>query len=296
MMANNNLLTFVNNASSSIQDAMGKPPKKKRVVNVKKFVQSRVKRLDNAAPKPIRGNRPKATHQLSTKPVSSLLSRGSSCTWPDIRASPVSVVPNVSALSDRETTSHGHPTAMMTTDCDLRSYSAPDLFPSQPAHCAQPALDPELESLLSSLTSSPDPLSRHGSFESVYTTNHLSARASPSYNMPVSPYSDFSTDELDSAYSSPIESARLSSNCSPTSFPTIAETASSLPTWTSPLQSSNMSPEWPTVTASSCVQEIASEWMSSDSTSTTTTSTCVYDQGPPMTPTVSQLLEQYNTY
>ncbi len=291
MMANNNLLTFVNNASSSIQDAMGKPPKKKRVVNVRKFVQSRVKRLDNAAPKPIRGNRPKATHQLS-KPVSNVLSRGSSCTWPDIRSSTVSVVP---LSADRETTTHGCSTPHLTTQCNQRSFSSPDLFPAQP-RCTQPAIDPELESLLSSLTSSPDPLSRHGSFESLYTTNHLSARASPSY-MPVSPFSDFSTDELDSAYSSPIESARLSSNCSPTNFLTIAETASSLPTWTSPLQSGNMNPEWPTVTASSCVQEISSEWMSSDSMSIpTTTTTSVYDQGPPMTPTVSQLLEQYNTY
>lgn len=294
MMANNNLLNFVNNASCSIQDAMGKPPKKKRVVNVRKFVQSRVKRLDNVKPRAT--IRPKAP-QLS-KPVSRLPpTHSSSCTWPDIGAAPVSVVPCVPAQTEREITTYACPTtAMPTTVCDQRCYSAPDLFR---VHQPQQPIDPELESLLSSLASPSDPLSRQGSFESIYPG--IMSRASPSVSMPVSPYSDYSTtDDLDSAYCSPIESARLSSNCSPTSFSTVvtAETASSLPTWTSLLQTSNTSPEWPAATTASCVQEIlAPEWLSSDSmTMTTTTTSSVYDQGPPMTPTVSQLLEQYSPY
>jgi len=291
-MANNNLLTFVNNASSSIQDAMGKPPKKKRVVNVRKFVQSRVKRLDNAA-KPRATSRPKAP-QLSNA-IAQLLSRGSSCTW--LGTSPVGMVPNVPAQAEREVATYACSTAAMPVSvCDIRSYSSPDLFHQQLPSCTQQVIDPELDSLLSSLASPVDPLSRHGSYESVYTSV-VSSHASPAISnesqcyMPVSPYSDI-TDDLDSAYSSPIESARLSSNCSPTGFSTIVETASSLPTWTSPLQTTNASPVWQTAITDSCVQEI-SEWMSSDSTTTTTS---VYDQGPPMTPTVSQLLEQYNQY
>lgn len=308
-MANsNNLLNFVNNASSSIHDALDKPPKKKRVVNVRKFVQGRVKRLDNARP---RGQR--ATQLGSKSTVSGpFLTR---VAWPDNSTTPTSssssVVPSVAILADREVSTLGYPTTTMSTNtCDLRSYSEQPNMSLSPSS-SQP-IDPELESLLSSLESPRFPLSRHDSFESVYNST-LSCtpprNASPEAQVYIpeqaySPYSDLSTDDLDSAYSSPIESVRLSYNCSPTGFTTIGtnNATSSLPTWTSPLNCGTNT-NWLPAVSSNCVQEMAvvssaCDWISSDPLINTSGAQSVYDhdQGPPMTPTVSQLLEEYNQY
>ena len=97
-----------------------------------------------------------------------------------------------------------------------------------------------------------------------------------------SPYSDYS-DELDSAYCSPVESARVSYNCSPTN----------LPDW----HAGDLLP--PMTSTTTCLTEAEPvgmcDWVSPDA-QLSVSSVPIYDQGPPMTPTVSQLLEQYNQY
>lgn len=269
-MESNNLLFFVNSASSNIQEAMEKAPKKKRPITVKKYVENRVKRLDNCRkPRPGPGNLSTKRTSSQQKPTVTRLPPPlqPSNTWPLISASALQSVMDRSA-------------------CSTSFYPAL-VSPSS----SSPPIDPELESLLSEFECPSVPISRHGSFESVCTrpscTPPLPTLEAPVY-MPeqaFSPYSDYS-DELDSAYCSPNGSTQVSYTCSPTSF------SSSMPDWCAtdllpPLNTTCMQPE------SRC------NWVSQDAspltiTSTSSVSSLYDDQGPPMTPTVSQLLEQYH--
>lgn len=275
-MESNNLLSFVNSASSNIQEALGKAPKRRRNVTVKKYAENRVKRLDSKKPRPGSANNLTKRKLSQIKPAASgglhtLLPHSN--TWPAID------------------------TKALTTQ--------PSFYPSSESNLplsrqSSPRIDPELESLLSELESGPAslPVSRHGSFESVCTapscTPPLSTLEAQVYigEQAFSPYSDYS-DEMDSAYCSPGNSAQVSySNCSPTNL-------DSMPVWCP----SDLLPPMNTT----CMQEVGSgmisprcNWVSQDptplATANASSSTSVYDQGPPMTPTVSQLLEQYHPY
>ena len=300
----NNLLSFVNNASSNIQDAFGKPLKKKRVVNVRKFVQGNVKRLDHGSKPRVE---PSTKSKLARKTPRPTLPHGSPRSWPDVSSCSTStnMVPSFPDMTGVST--YGYPSTTMsaTTTSNLRSYSEPDLcLPSLLPQPSEP-IDPELESILSSFASSSVPLSRCSSLGSVCNSSlgsvcNSSLSCTPSSagasELQEIPYSDISADDLDSVCS-PIESARVSYNSSPTSFYTITTNNNSLlPTWTSPLNC-GMNADWLPVTNSNCMHQISSEacdWMSSSDSLPMTVP--VYDQGPPMTPTVSQLLEQYNPY
>ena len=281
-MDSNNLLSFVNSASSNIQEALGKAPKRRRNVTVKKYAENRVKRLDNKKPRPGGANLTTKRKSSQLKPVPARLPSSSSSllqhshTWPAI---------NTTALSS--TTISSVQTNFYSTSSETNCSSSR-------------SIDPELESLLSELESghSSLPISRHGSFESVSTrpscTPPLSTLEAQVYigEQAFSPYSDCS-DEMDSAYCSPGNSAQVSYCCSPTN----------LPDWcpTDLLPPLNIN--------TTCMQEVGQQgmisprcnWVSQDNhltidTASATSNTSVYDQGPPMTPTVSQLLEQYNTY
>lgn len=282
-MESNNLLSFVNSASSNIQEALGKAPKRRRNVTVKKYAENRVKRLDTKKPRPgsdmtkrkLSQIKPTSAHTLpppaSSSSSSSLLQHAN--TWPAI---------NIKAI---------------TTQSSFYSSSESNLCPL--SRQSSPRIDPELESLLSELESGPPslPISRHGSFESVCTapscTPPLSTLEAQVYigEQAFSPYSDYS-DEMDSAYCSPGNSAQVSYCCSPTNL-------DSMPVWCS----SDLLPPLNTT----CMQEVRQgmisprcNWVSQDTaplaTANAVSSTSVYDQGPPMTPTVSQLLEQYHPY
>lgn len=272
MASNNNLLSFVNSASSNIQEALGKPPKRRRNVNVRKFAENRLKRLDgarkprcglpsssstkskSAQPKPLPARHPAPSNAIRPPFQHSY-------TWPETFPSPVS-------------------TPAFTTTNIIRY--------SEPLVCGSSQLmDPELESLLSEFES--PALSRHGSHDSVCTISSCTPPTTATTETPVyqpySPYSDYS-DEFDSAYCSPVESARV--NCSPSNLTT------ALPDWSS-------SSDWlPPMTNTCTLQEVTSgcaEWMTAEAsplTSSPSSISSVYDQGPPMTPTVSELLEQYN--
>jgi hypothetical protein len=291
----NNLLSFVNSASSNIQEALNKAPKRRRNVTVKKFVENRVtKRLDSSRRVRTSFNRSKsaqlkrsATTTVAPATVIPMLQHSTTC--PEFNSPDPLPLPPVQSAG---LPTSAYPTT--ATPSSLYAAAAPEpsnvcLSPQQPA---QP-IDPELESLLSELEGS---LSRHGSFDSVCTgtlsstppINNLETQVYLGEQM-FSPYSDYS-DELDSAYCSPVEaeSTRVSYNSSP--MPSWVEVADMLPAVTS-----------------SCMQDMEMvssrcNWESTPLITTTATSTSssslssVYDQGPPMTPTVSQLLQQYNQY
>ncbi len=298
MESNNSLLSFVNIASSNIQEALGKAPKRRRNVTVKKFVENRVKRLDSSRrvrtgtfnrSKSAQLKRPAAPAATVPSSVTSMLPHSNTC--PEFNIIPVSLPHPVT------TQSSGIPTCAYPTTTPVSLYSGAEstvcLPPQHPSATATQPIDPELESLLSELEG--NNLSRHGSFDSVCTgtlsstppINTLETQVYLGEQM-FSPYSDYS-DELDSAYCSPvgIESTRVSYNSSPTNLPNWVDVADMLPP-----------------VSSSCLQEMemsrCSNWentpLTTTATSTSSSSLSIYDQGPPMTPTVSQLLQQYNQY
>ena len=298
MAFNNDLLSFVNTASSDIQVALGKPPKRRRNVNVRKFAENRVKRLDSKPRKVMGSASTTGSKSALPKPVykpGDLIHR---YTWPNLYLTSGSAMP----VQSVGIPTCSFPTSTTTTTTTLlpRSNSHNSLcLPSPPPRL----IDPELESLLSEFESPSAPISRHDSFESVCT---VTSSCTPPSNTQAhvcmtdhaySPYSDYSDDLSDSAYCSPVESSRVSYNCSPINLST------DIPSdWTTPISSS--SPDWlppvSTVT-STCLQDVCivssgCDWMSSRASSPLSSTATIYDQGPPMTPTVSQLLEQYNQY
>lgn len=252
---------------------MVKTTKRRRNVTVKKFAENRVKRLENSK-KPRTGNLTKSKlaqlrpvdsarpTPLATATVASLLH---SSTWPLI--TPPSACPTSSSFF-------------------ARSESQLCLPPSEPSR----PIDPELESLLSELECHSVPLSRHGSFESVHTgsscTPPLNTLEAQVYvaEQAFSPYSDYSagSDEFDC---SPQGSTQMSYSCSPV-----------MPDWSA----GDLLPPVPTNCMREEVGMRCGGWVSPDAPlltiNTSSSLTSVYDQGPPMTPTVSQLLEQYNQY
>lgn len=296
-MDSNNLLSFVNSASCDIKQAIDKAPKRRRNVTVKKYAENRVKdvkRLDTKKPRsnPLTTKRqPSSQLKLPSRlPGSSLLQHAN--TWPVIAttASPVQSV--------------GLPTTNISVQQSSSMYTGSDSnICLSMSRAPSSRIDPELESLLSELECPSVPISRHGSFDSVCTAPSCTPPLStldPVYmaeQQVFSPYSDYS-DELDSAYCSPNgsapSSAQVSYSCSPTNL------TSSMPDWcpTDLLPPMN----------ANCLQEVGMissrcNWVSQDSspltitTSTTTSSvSSPFDQGPPMTPTVSELLQQYNQY
>ena len=270
-MSSNNLLAFVTNASSNIQEAMiNTNHKRRRNVTVKKFAENRVKRLENSK-KPRTGNLTKSK-LAQLKPVETARSTPSSTTIASLLHS--STWPLITP-----------PTCTTSSSFFARSESQlPTSEPSRP-------IDPELESLLSELECPSVPLSRHGSFESVHTgsscTPPLNTLEAQVYvaEQAFSPYSDYSagSDELD--YSPP-GSTQMSYSCSPVNL------TSTMPDWSA----GDLLPPVP------MREEVGMRcgWVSPDAPlltiDTPSSLTSVYDQGPPMTPTVSQLLEQYNQY
>lgn len=289
-----NLLSFVNSASSNIQEALGKAPKKRRNVTVKKYAEKRlVKRLDNKKAKPGSANLTKRkSSQL--KPTSARLPPPSSSSSPLHLLQHSNTWPAITTTALSSTT---------ISSIQTNFYSSSETNVCQPSSSSrQPiSIDPELESLLYELESSV-PMSRCGSFESVCTgpsctppLSTLEAQVYISEQQAFSPYSDYS-DEMDSAYCSPGNSAQVSYSCSPTNM-------GSMPDWCPtdllppPLNTTCMQEAGQAMISPRC------NWVSQDTlppltinTADATSNTSVYDQGPPMTPTVSQLLEQYHPY
>ena len=277
--ATTNLLDFVNVASSNIQEALA--PKKKRNVNVRKFIQKRVKRLNDKGGKSSTTQTKTKSVLRATKPsAASLLHSVGSLSWPQL------ATPQTRAL----------PTANYPTSPPSSTYSfasEPSLYPST---TDSKLIDPELESLLSEFGLESGSSTRRSS-DSFRTSVSPCYTPQPSLENQVylgehpysPPNSDCSDDNFDdSAYSSPVGSVGYQSNvCSP-----LVPSCSSLE-WSvqSPQTIAAVPPPCPVTTSVGWFQQTVpssgSGWMTQYST---------FDQGPPMTPTVSELLLDRASY
>ena len=204
-------------------------------MNHKKFIQGRVKRLNEKSSKPVR--KTKQTHSITVPEADNV-------------APPASL--------------RDHLTTMVWP---MQGPEA-SLYPSGSQSEPGKVIDPELESLLSEFGLDS---SRRSSESNVGYQPDLQSQVRLAEH-PYSPYSDYSDDLFDdSTYSSPSSNTSAGYAYSPP--PSCAVTSEWAATCSPP--------------PSYDVRTRSSEWSSNSSSYST------YDQGPPMTPTVSQILESF---
>lgn len=303
----NNLLSFVSSATANIHEALGKPSKK-RTVNIKKYAQKRVKRLEQGSgrkgttsasatkSKSAQLSPPSAKKQApAARSRSSLVNVGPSNSWPELPLPPSMppAAPQTIGLptTNYATTYSSHPPMQY-------SYSDPSLY-TPPTSTAAP-IDDDID--IASLLSDFDDVSAQQQMSSPPTSGSVTPCYTPQPTLesqvavgelPYSPPSDCgSVDEIygDSAYSSPI-----SYGCSP------APMAVSSTNWTPSIHSP------PMMMAGQCSVACSTapcSWL--DTTPMSLPVTCVseyspytmpavIDQGPPATPTVSQVLSEFGS-
>ena len=299
-----NLLSFVSSATVNIHEALGKQSKK-RTVNIKKYAQKRVKRLEQ-------GNARKGTTSVSStksklapastkKQVpatclsSSLVNIGPSNSWPELPLPPSQppAAPQTTGLpTTNYSTYSSHPPMQY-------SYSDPSIY-TPPTSTAAPIDDEfDIASLLSDFDSDV-PTQQHmssqpasGSVTPCYTPQPTLETQVALGELPFSPPSDCGSDEIygDSAYSSPI-----SYSCSPA--PMVVSSTNWIPLVHSP-------PMMMAQCSIAC-STTPCNWMDTPMSLPVTTDCTwmapltvpdpmptVVDQGPPATPTVSQVLSEW---
>lgn len=255
------LLNFVSVASSNIQQALNS--KKSKKVNHRKYISKRV----NTAPKRLGDSHSKPPRKI--KPCGSALPKGDS----GVHSSALFAQPWV------------QPASVVYTS-EGESYS------SESSLYAPVSIDPELDNLLCEFGyESPHNLSRRGSEATVYTEQHSLENQVYLGERPFSPYSD----------------------CSDEPFQNLSRRGSEATTAYSQqpsLENQVYLGEHPFSPYSDCSDDSAysSPCSHTNSPSTTLTTGCVewsassphhdvmstvYDQGIPMTPTVSQILDSF---
>lgn len=308
-----NLLSFVSSATVNIHEALGKQTKK-RTVNIKKYAQKRVKRLEHGSGR--RGTTSASTTKSKSAPLSppsakkpatsarahaSLIMIGSSSSWPELPLPPSQpcAAPQTSGVATANYPTYvNHPSMQ-------HSLSDPNLYPPP---TGGPGIDDDvdLDALLSDFNEMPD--------QQPVSSRHTSGSVTPCFTPtleaqvviaehPYSPYSDCGSDELygDSAYSSP-----TSYSCSPVPPVVTVPSAVSSANWTTSVHS-------PPMTMTQCSIACSNSWMEMpgsfhadplttacswvpDCSPLTTPMPAVVDQGPPATPTVLEFLSEWGTY
>lgn len=314
MPETNNLLSFVSSATVNIHEALGKQSKK-RTVNIKKYAQKRVKRLEQGSGRKgtistrmTKSNSaqlspPSAKKQVNPARVHpSLRMMGSSSTCPELPLPPSQ--PSAAPQTCGEATTN-YPSYVNHLSMQ-HSLSDPNLYATT---TGGPGIDDfDLAALLSDFNGSPVPQpdsSRH-------TSGSVTPCFTPQTNLesqviigehPFSPYSDCGSDEIygDSAYSSP-----TNYSCSPVPPMATIPSAVSSTNWTTPVNS-------PPIVMAQCSVACSSSWMEmpgslhvdplttccswapecSQLTTVNAPMPTVVDQGPPTTPTVVQFLSEY---
>lgn len=313
----NNLLSFVSSATVNIHEALGKQSKK-RTVNIKKYAQKRVKRLEQGSSrkgtispsmtksKSAQLSPPSPKKQVTAaRAHASLMMIGSSSSWPELPLPPSQ--PSAAPLTCGAATTN-YPTYMSHPSMQ-HSLSDPNLYP--PTTSGPGIDDVDLDALLSDLNGIPvqQPVSsRHtsGSVTPCFTPRPNLESQVVIAEHPYSPYSDCGSDELygDSAYSSP-----TSYSCSPVPPMATIPSAVSSTSWTT-------SDHSPPMVMAQCSVACSSSWMDMpgsfhadplttgcswvpDCSPLTTVNAPMpanVDQGPPATPTVLQLLSEWGPY
>ena len=272
----NNLLDFINGASSSIQDAM--VSKKKRTVrNVRKYIQKRLN--DHQGPKSTK-NKLVPRKPGSAKQLQCL----GSVSWPLL------TTPSEYSVQTQGLATSNYPTVCSPPSSG--SYAGNDIETSlyQTSANNNKVIDAELDTLLSELAGlDSQPSTRHSS---VPFQTGASSSYSPQSTLesqvylaehPYSPLNSDCSDDVyeDSAYSSPVGSVDYRSvACSPHMPATDWSVQSSAPALTTcPVTSTAWFSEQQAVSGSGWLPPFSS-----------------YEQGPPMTPTVSELLLDRASY
>lgn len=269
----NNLLSFINGASSSIQDAM--VSKKKRPVNVRKFIQKRVKRLND--PKG-----PKSCTQTKSKSV--LRKPGSvaqlqclgSMSWP-LLATPRVQTQGCDTSNYPSVCSPPTSSSYAVNDVETSFYQSP------PTSNSSKAIDAELDTLLSELVGlDSQPSTRHNSQTGTspsYTPQSTLESQVYLAEHPFSPPNSDCSDDVydDSVYSSPVGSVGYASvGCSPPMTAADWPVQSSALT-TCPVTSTVWFPEQSAVSGTG--------WLPHAQYSS-------FEQAPPMTPSVYELIDK----
>lgn len=313
----NNLLSFVSSATVNIHEALGKQSKK-RTVNIKKYAQKRVKRLDGSSRK---GNTaasvtksksallspPFAKKQVNpARAHASLVKIGPSSSWPELPlpARLSSAAPQTSGVATTNYSTYvSHPPMQ-------HSLSDPNLYPPT-TNAAGIEDDVDLAAILSEFNGLPvqEPVSsRHtsGSVTPCFTPQPTLESQVGIGEYPYSPYSDCGSEDFndDSAYSSP-----TSYSHSPAPPMTSMPSGLSSTDWTTSAHSPPMVMAQCSLACSSSWMEmptslyadpptVGCSWIPECSSLTTVNAPmpAVIDQGPPATPTVLQFLSEFGPF
>lgn len=249
--SNNNLLDFMSNAVSTINGAMA--TKKKRPVNVRKYIQKRVKRLNGKPSSCSTQPKNKSVQKTTKVNAAKQLQTVGSQSWPMF-------APPNNFTDQSQGFSSNYPTMCSPSYTPYNSETS--LYPSpsgKPLNVDLPVDLDLLDDFLSELDSEPSTRHNSDSFPAGvspgYPANVLESQVYLAEHPYSPPDSDSSDDifERDSAYSSPVGSVGHNSRSAMSSPPMPADWhVPSPPTTQCPVNSTVWYAEQPPTTAADC--------------------------------------------